>query len=63
MGDFPKIITDRSFLKLDFLILSDELIQRYSNLSKFLWQISVHGMFLKGVYKTESDTKTEYEGF
>jgi hypothetical protein len=23
----------------------------------------VHGMFLKGVYKIESDTKTEYEGF
>ncbi len=22
-----------------------------------------HGMFLKGVYKIESDTKTQYEGF
>jgi hypothetical protein len=22
-----------------------------------------HGMFLKGVYKIESNTKTEYEGF
>jgi hypothetical protein len=23
----------------------------------------VHGMFLKGVYKIESDTETEYGGF
>jgi hypothetical protein len=23
----------------------------------------LHGMFLKGVYKIESDTKSEYEGF
>jgi hypothetical protein len=34
---------------------------------RFLWGILFnsisHGMFLKGVYKIESDTKTEYEGF
>jgi hypothetical protein len=25
--------------------------------------ISYHGYFLEGVYKIESDTKSEYEGF
>ncbi len=29
----------------------------------FLIRIDNHGMFLEGVYKIESDTKTEYEGF